>query len=276
MNYWCVSYIVEEHNGLTKIKKQIDTFYRLGVSITELRKYILSLAINWENLPDKKKAVNFIGSLNLGGVGELGKSVAKKLVEFCDKNFKGDRGWHFKVCMDEAECLSKLQQKVLNRLYRTSNNNLSYIASYVSLRDDLKETGMDKLKTQSADRDIHLLEDMSTKDFKKFAEGVTSVRLNKTLNRKNIKFSLDAIFGRLSLNKLLREILTNSESQKAKTLLDKAIALRERILDVKPPQKIGPSDFDFDGTDDLPIYQAYIIDVMDRDIYYEDREKMGD
>ena len=56
--------------------------------------------------------------------------MAAKLAELCDSGETSDKGWHFKVCMDEGESLTRTQQLLLSTIIRTCSFPFLPIASF--------------------------------------------------------------------------------------------------------------------------------------------------
>lgn len=129
-------------------------------------------------------------------------------------------------------------------MIRLSNVPLSYIISYVRHMEDMSSTLLPAMTLSRADRTIVDLDAVKSEDFWQLAEGVASVRAWHCLGRDDLSFDAHTTLGRISINRLLQKQLEHATSQKARDLLDKAVALREA-----GNRQGGP----------LPIYQAFII-----------------
>jgi hypothetical protein len=202
--------------------------------------------------------------LPLGQVGSLSRGIAKKLGELCSCNrSQNEEPWHFKVCMDEAECLNERQQLTINTLVRCSHAPLVYIVSFVGMPEEPTRTNNPSLTLQKADRIIILLDEMEDLEFRKFAQGVASVRIQKKLQSK-WELDLEKTLGKLSINKLLHAILRDSVSPKAKDLLQKAEELaKEPFFDQRYFRDLQP-DEDFDVSSGAPpIYEAYLKEKLE-------------
>ena len=208
-------------------------------------------------------------------VGEFGNSIASQFADFCDRySDKGERGWHFKICMDEAECLSILQQRVLNTAVRLSKDAAVYVVSFVRHVDDISSTILPNLTLQRADRDIIYLDTMSDAEFKSLAEGVASVRVQSKLSFENINFKTTRVLGKLDINVLLNKILNESESPVAKRLLQDAKEFSDSPFGMKLGSKeSNGSEGKSRLAKPLPIYQTYIVQKLKIKVPSPDDEK---
>ena len=144
--------------------------------------------------------------------------IASKLSQLCDS--AGSSGWHFKVCMDEGECLTPSQQLLLSTIIRTCSFPFLPIASFVDVPASEDKTLFRSLTLQRADRELINLNEEGF-DFAAFAEGVATRRVRAVLGS-DYSFSCTRTFGKLDLNALLTQTLSDSESLKAKELLKSA------------------------------------------------------
>ena len=199
-----------------------------------------------------------------GQVGHFGRSVAKLMSEFCDKSSeKNDSHWHFKICMDEAECLSLFQQRVLNTAVRLSEGVAVYVVSYVRLIDDLITTLVPKMSLQKADRQLLILDRMTDQEFRDLCEGVCKVRVQAKLSDWDGEFNTSEILGKLDINLILKDLLSVSESPHAKQLLKKSeeLAKTDFFLKAAWTNEVNTAS---DQTLEIthPIYQMYIIEKL--------------
>src|SRR5690606_6491043 len=76
----------------------------------------------------RQEVDNLMESVALPDVGELSRSFGYALRSMTlHSSSMEDPEWHFKVCFDEAECLSMIQQRVVNTLVRTVEWPMSYV-----------------------------------------------------------------------------------------------------------------------------------------------------
>lgn len=151
-------------------------------------------------------------------VGELSREFSKHLAEMRVKDGCNDVPLHFKVCMDEAECLDLRQQQVVNTLIRICEFPISYIVSYVGTPLDSTTTVHEALSQQRADRHVVDLDLLKRQDFESLCNGVASSRVNAELGDKAEEFSTEKVLGRLDLNFLVEVIVAKSESEQALTM----------------------------------------------------------
>lgn len=252
-------YIYHEHPEIgsnAKIPREC-TFRQFARSIKKIRQKIES---------DAKKRIDpksLIDDFPVGQVGDLGRSVAKVFAEFCDQFSKTRNGnWHFKICLDEAECLTPFQRLVINTGVRLSKEHVSFVISYVDALVDITNTLIPKLTLQKADIQLTNLDNMTDNEFKELAEGVASIRIKK-ISPKCDSFDMEKCFGSLDINSILYDMLSISESSTAKNLLKKASkysktpffenATWEELEEVSNKRNLRKK---------LPIYQTYIIDTL--------------
>lgn len=193
----------------------------------------------------------------VGQVGEFGRKIGSMLQPLCVAH--GDevssyKEWHFKICMDEGECLDIFQQRILNTMLRISKTPVFLVVSYVSMPSDLSTTLLDNITLQSADRELILLDDVTEKEFRELAEGVATIRSQAMLGDKAIAFSVQASLGELDINQLLQSILSSSVSPIAKKLLASAQSLAQDDYFLSKQEKKPNASF--------PIYEAYLIEKL--------------
>ena len=130
---------------------------------------------------------------------------ASKLAELCDTGERSNTGWHFKVCMDEGESLTRTQQLLLGTIIRTCSFPFLPIASFVDVPASEDKTLFPSLTLQRADRELINLNDEGI-DFRAFAEGVATRRVSAALGPGHT-FSCKKTFGKLDLNALLLQTI---------------------------------------------------------------------
>jgi len=182
-------------------------------------------------------------------IGTLGTAVAKQMAKLLneDPTAANTQGWHFKLCMDEGEALSRFQQRVMNTFVRLAEWPLFPIVSYVGRPDDISTTLIANLTLQSADRQLIVIDDMERTDFLDLAEGVATIRCQKQLDDDSVSFDAERVLGKLSINGLLQRQIARSEGQVGADLISSA----QEFTKTSP---VGSSD----TTGSPPIYQAYL------------------
>lgn len=227
------------------------SFADLSLSVRVLRRYIEKAS--QQNI-DPLEVLGSIGSPSR--ICELSREVAKSVAHVVSSGNNGDETF-FKVCFDEAETLDNFGVQVLASWVRLSTRPLFHVISFVSRPESLSETLLPNLTVQSADVEILDLDQIKDKQFRSFAEGVTTLRLREFARRSDLgndnvqSFNTEKIFGKLNLNFLLEDVLADSVSPLAKELLAEA-ALR-----------VGMNPLELDrsrrGDDSaLPIYETYL------------------
>jgi energy-coupling factor transporter ATP-binding protein EcfA2 len=227
---------------------------------------LAKLRVNTKELYDKYP---------LGQVGDFGRSVSNLLAVFCNKfSTRPDPHWHFKICIDEAECLSAFQQRVFNTAVRLSTGVAVYVISYVSKVEDITTTLLPRMTLQRADRELIILDDMSDREFEKLAEGVATTRIHHITGDYSTGFNTRQLLGSLKLNAILKEILDTSESLRAKELLEKATELMEapfyRGMEWEGGSECQPA---ISTVKVPPIYEAYIVDRLKIKLPSPDEER---
>jgi hypothetical protein len=252
-----VQLLIEDHPELGQFLPAVGPY-----SLVTLARAIRSMRSKFErciNLGLDHQEI--LGCFQVSQVGSFGREMASKLGRLCDDASHGDGKWYFKVCLDEAECLSLFQQKVVNTIIRLSQWPLFYVVSFVSPIGDFSSTVLPKMTLQKADRDFLMLDQMTDTDFRNFSEGVASVRVSSALNQKRT-LDLTRILGRLDINRLLQDILRESEDPRAKELLEKAVALKHSSFFGFDKRDEGNNDLEIEANGELPIYQAYLVEQL--------------
>jgi len=147
------------------------------VTLLQLSRFLYTVRRELENLAivdAESTPKELSGLFPISQIGGFGRSICRLLGDFCTK-YSGDtdhRPWYFRICLDESECLSVRQQKVLNMMIRLSEAPLSYVVSYVRPAEDMTTTCLPNLTPQNADRNILRLDAMSDTDFRELCIGV--------------------------------------------------------------------------------------------------------
>jgi hypothetical protein len=230
------------------------TLKHFGALLHSRRRELENFAVSNVVIP----AADLTRSFPLGTVGDFGRSVGASLESLCRDNSTLGKSapWHFKVCLDEAECLDSLHRLAINTAVRLTAAPVSYVVSYIRPIQEMTETLIPNLTLQKADREVVLLDEKyNDKAFTRLAEGVSTVRVQHLSGMKELIFNTESVLGHLDINALLSGILKDSEDPQAQQLLALANELAPRIKTVEA------------STDDLesthpPIYQAYIVDRL--------------
>lgn len=201
----------------------------------------------------------------VGQVGSFGRFVSKSLAEFCDIGLAAeDKGWHFKICMDEGECLNLFQQRVLNTAIRLGEWPAFFVVAFVSLPEDPTRTLVPHLTIQKADRRLQNIDTMEDGVFRDLATGVGTVRVRRGLKDAKATFAIDRILGPLDVNGLLQDILEKSVRPEAKRLLQRARDLASHPFFADRANALETeSESSAQGQHAPPIYQAYLIHKLD-------------
>ncbi|MCH8043056.1 MAG: hypothetical protein IID44_04995 [Planctomycetes bacterium] len=215
-------------------------------SVASFNRLVRSARRSLEHLALTRASVNeSLEQFAPGQIGTLGTAVARRMADLCNHDTLGKDGkWHFKVCMDEGECLTDFQQVVVNTIVRLAEWPLFPVVSYVRRPEDITTTLVPNITLQKADRKLILLDTMEMPEFIELAEGVASVRCQEELDDPSVVFDSNVTLGRLNINGLLAKIIEKSESPKAATFVDEATDFASRT---------GAK-----AEKGLPIYQAYL------------------
>lgn len=171
-------------------------------------------------------------SLPVGQIGSFGRAVGAALTSAIDAGSPaGSPPWSLRICMDEGEALSLRQQRVINSMLRIAEWPVFYVVAYVSRPLDVTSTFLPNQTLQVADRQIHILDEITDKEFRLLAEGVINARLRAA--RANSRFRSRDLLGPLDVNRLLLRILRDSEDEFAARLL--AAAQVEATGEGPPP-----------------------------------------
>jgi hypothetical protein len=164
--------------------------------------------------------------IRIPAIGAFARSISGHLADICNKyvctKSESSEAWHFKVCLDEAEVLSEQQRLVVNTLIRVAAAPLFPLVSYVSRPSDLSQTLIPGLTLQKADMQQISLDSQSPAEFRQLAEGVATARCQFELRDTQAQFQTATSLGKLSLNQLVHEAVSKSESQIATVLTDLA------------------------------------------------------
>lgn len=242
-----VSQIVEDHHlAFAGTMGRDNTLRELSVRLRALREQIEEYA------GLRSDAKEIYTRLRPPQVGAFGLDIGRKLARFCDEgaiNPNADSPWYFKVCVDQAETLTKEQKITVNTMVRLSEWPVFFVFAFVSVRDDYITTVYPALTQQRADRDIiHLDNEIARSGFESFADGVAQVRIRHILRKDCPPFRTQDILGSLNINGLLEEILKRSESARARQILARAKDMQEKYERFRSAT--------------LPIYEAYLVERL--------------
>jgi len=236
------------------------TLKQFSAAIRQMRRDLERLAMRKGDLRE------VIESFPLDQLGSFGRFVGKSLVKLCDTDVAGnERGWHFKVCMDEGECLNSHQQKILNTTVRLGQWPVFFVVAFVSLPEDPITTLVPNVTLQKADRQLKNMDAMDDREFRDLAKGVATVRVQMWLQDFKATFDIDRIFGPLDINGILLGILERSVRPGAKKLLARAIELASHpfFSERETTENANEQPTGREGRLVYPIYQTYLIQKLD-------------
>lgn len=167
------------------------------------------------NEPDPYFFANSFGRL-LTDIGLIILSLAD--------NLKSIEKWSFKICLDEAECLSKTQQKVINTWSRILKYPISIVVAYANYKWDLFNTFVPELQNTTDDFILMDLDEIylnKQKYFENLVNGVVNLRL-KRIGKNIQKFDSKLVLGDYKINDLFYFLIKNSTRKKLKDLINKA------------------------------------------------------
>ncbi len=155
--------------------------------------------------------------------GEAGQTVATLFAEHVGSAGLGGIAPRIRVLLDEADALTEPQHQIVNTVIRLAKSPLSYIFSSIKRFRDVTTTTIPNMSVQRDDCQVVPLEvSRQRAEFKKLAEGVAAVRLQKAGYTLSGPVDLDRWFGTSTINKILHEQLNESLSSDAKRLLSAA------------------------------------------------------
>ena len=234
-------------------------------TIKDVAESSLMLMHKLERLAQRGKPINsIVEEIRVPGFGEYSRPLARAMQELCDDATIGIPGsqddsrstenvsWHFKVCLDEAESLSDEQKIVLNTLLRQAESPLFPVISFVSRPVDLTTTLIPGLTIQKADVRQIPLDNASNLEFMQLAEGVATVRCRDVLDERDIQFSCDTVFGKLSLDTLVDRIVKVSENPEATSLRQLAEGY----------EKLRPGTGSSRSNGPLPFVEAFLAEEL--------------
>jgi hypothetical protein len=189
------------------------SFSELSSGVRNLRRYVEKAS---QQSSDPVGVLDKIGAPMQ--LGQLSRKVAERLISVMS-SVRGAGPSSFKVCFDEAETLDDFGVSVLGTWVRLSTAPLHHVVSFVSKPESLSETLLPNLTVQSADVAVLDLDRIKDKEFRAFAEGVTTLRLREFMRRsgRDLKqlphtFDTEQAFGKLNINFLLEDALRESVS----------------------------------------------------------------
>jgi hypothetical protein len=160
--------------------------------------------------------------------------------------------WSFKVCVDEAESMSDRQIVVMNSIVRNSEWPLMPVIAWVSLGEWANTTDSSLTVGRPDVRDVPL-DNLSDGEFRRFVEGVASVRVQDSVGD-DISVDLGRVLGPLDINGLLAKIIAKSSARWGRKLLEDAKANADQPY------------FRDAHSDALPIYQTYLVQRLRLDV----------
>lgn len=178
------------------------------------------------------------------------REIAASLLELAGNS------WRVKICLDEAECLSPYQQRVVNTWARLLAHPLSLVVAFADRPWDTASTLIPDV--MNSDDDVwkwNLDEEYAQPGkFKSFASGVAAVRLGGICDGDPPSFSLDEMFSDYGVNDLLAHLLRSSDRAD----------LRDTYLVPSRRSRTNNDSTDEGGsrTEEFRIYQHYLRDLL--------------
>lgn len=224
-----------------------------------------------------------------GNIGAHLESITKIIIDGVSATEPNLPQWRIKICIDEAECLTVEQQKVLNTLIRLAKSPISYIVAYIpSKKIDRSATLIFRQTVAEADCvPPKPLEQMSRMEFSKLTTSVVNLYL-ETAGAKGT-FDPKRMLGPTHINALLLDSINKNRNESAKKLKEVAEKYllggqADEVIDDIPEVEysdIGTQDNMMENSDavgvehGLPIYQTYVLETL----YNEtdrNRQNLGD
>ncbi len=187
-------------------------------------------------------------------LASVAQFVARRLVALLPDD---PRPWSFKVCVDEAESMTDRQIRAMNSIVRTSEWPLMPVIAWVSLGKWANTTDSSLTVGKPDVKDVPL-DNLSDGDFRKFVEGVATVRVQESLGER-VPVDLNQILGPLDINGLLARIIGRSSAARGRQLLEAAEANRSHPY------------FADSHSDAPPIYQTYLVQRLGLDVPEPDK-----
>ncbi|MHB9144331.1 MAG: ORC-CDC6 family AAA ATPase [Symbiobacteriia bacterium] len=229
---------------------------RVRAALTQMHRTIRDCA-------ERRAPLEPLDAFRYDQIGAWIKSVGNLLMDLTNQN--DDNGeWRWKLCLDEAECLNDVQQRVINTLARVSTHPFSLIVAFVTRPWDITSTFVPHLTNADADVSVWNLDQeyqTNPKQFRTFAEGVLNLRLQHRLGASDLVFDPNRAFGRPSINQLIQSLVNRSARPELKEIVNRAAQFGREHSYYLP--KRGRNDaLEEDATDDdsdvPPIYQWYV------------------
>lgn len=249
LKYWCHGIQIAGLDGLYNL------FSLMVETISRTVKHKLMVHELAEKLPAMQ-------------IGEVGRRITAILGKFCDKHSVKEGRWYFKVCIDEAEWLTKSQQELLNTQVRLSEWPFFLVISYQRIWDrvsDVTSTFGSRVTVSGDDRSLLNLDEERQRIEHKIFEGVAKVRIKEQLCGKASAYDLNKILGVLSINQLLEKVINESKKPKAAEWIDKATKLKATLFWSYKCGEQGNDTIDSGETGELPIHEAYQIEKLGLD-----------
>lgn len=190
-------------------------------------------------------------------IGGYLKSVAERLVTLMGKGCE-DPPRFFKVCFDEAECLTPLQQVAVNTLARLASHPVSVAVAFARKAWDKTTTLLPGLTNSDADLglwDLDRYYSAPAKRFGAFACAIAELRLQDWACMPSLRFSAERVLGNYGVDDLLLVLITGSTRPELADLVRRSEALRTQLKGVR-----HQPDDEGDGEEAPPIYLRYILD----------------
>lgn len=246
-----------KQHDLLSLNKLRYSFFRMH---TSLRTYSI-----------EKRDIASEGLFKVTPIGIMLNEIGKKLLSLTSN----DKPWKLKICFDEAECLTELQQLVINTWARSLTYPVSLVVAYARRRWDLTSTLIPNLKNYGDDVwrwDLDNEYEKNKSTFNSFSTGVANLRLRHMLNDENIIFDPITVFGDYSINDLLLNIIKSSSRPELKIDFLKKV----KEFDKTFSDNID-NEYSLDKTKKtLPIYQLYLKERLGIELAPKERRRIQD
>lgn len=192
-------------------------------------------------------------------IGAFLKDIGRLLMAVVSQS-PGTPPQHFKLCIDEAECLSPFQQVVVNTMARVAADPVSLAVAFVRRPWNIAATLIPNVI--NTDADVHVVDlDEQYSDRTRFREFVTEVcklRLQDVAQDPKLQFDPEQVMGRYSVDDLMYHLVQSTTRSELKEF-----AARARRLGSKGPSEpdsASEEDEEAFGSSTPRLYLQYLRD----------------
>jgi hypothetical protein len=201
-------------------------------------------------------------------VAQIAKTVRELVIGTTTSN-QIDPSFHFKICFDEAETLSRSQQIYLNSLVRNSEAPLFWVVATVDRLYETTETMELGQSLSASDRTVlYLDQDRQGEEFTAFAQSVALMRLKNSLGCfttaentqfDDLTFDLKRLLGKYFVNDAIELMLSGGHSQFSVNLRDCEEEFSKYLASV---ENNAPSARKLKKPQLKRFYEAYLVDKL--------------